>query len=77
MVHLLVNLGESNLKVGAVSKITVAADCAGDTATEVSLSVEGLLDRFEREIGVATVRHLPESNLRIACKIDILCAISY
>ena len=42
--HKLVNLGESNLEVRAVGKITVAADNACNTATEIGLTVESLLD---------------------------------
>jgi len=39
-----VNLRESDLKVGAVGEVAVAADGAGYTATEISLAVESLLD---------------------------------
>jgi len=69
------DLRESDLKVGAVGKIAVAADRACDTATEIGLSVECLLDRFHREISVSTVSNLPESNLRITRKVNVLCAI--
>ena len=65
--HELVNLGESHLKVGSVGKITISADSALNTATEVSLTIECLLDRFNSEVGIATVSHFPESNLRITC----------
>jgi hypothetical protein len=75
--HKLVNLRESYLKVGSVGKITISADCALNTATEVSLAVECLFDRFNSEVGIATVSHFPESNLRISCKVHILCAVSY
>ena len=75
--HKLVNLGESNLKVGAVSKISVPADHALDTATEIGLSVESLFDRLNREVRVPAVRHLPESNLRVTSKVNILSAIGY
>jgi len=75
--HKLVNLGESNLKVGAVSKISVPADHALDTATEVGLSVESLLDRLNREVSVPAVRHFPKSNLRVTSKVNILGAIGY
>ena len=73
--HGLVNLGESNLDVGAVGKISVSGDGAGNTATEVSLAVESLLNRLHGEVGVASVRHLPESNLGVSCKENILCAV--
>ncbi len=61
--HVLVDLRESDLDIGSVSKISVSGDGAGYTATEVSLTVEGLLDGLHREVGVASVRHLPVSDL--------------
>ncbi len=75
--HVLVDLRESNLEIGAVSKISVPADHALDTATEIGLSVESLLDRLNREVRVPAVRHLPESNLRVTSKVNILSAIGY
>ncbi len=73
--HRLVDLGESHLEVGAVSQISVTGDGAGNTATEICLTREGLLDRLHREVGMASVRHLPESDLRGSSKEDILGAI--
>ena len=73
----LANLRKGDLKVGAVSEVTVAADGAGDTATEIGLAVEGLLDRLHREVGVATVGHLPEGDLRVAGKVNVLSAVGY
>jgi hypothetical protein len=73
---LLVDLGESNLKICAVAKITISADCAGNTATEIGLAVESLLNGLHGKVCVASVRDLPESNLRIARKIDILGSVS-
>jgi hypothetical protein len=70
------NLGESHLKVGLVGTITIAGDSALNTATEVSLTVEGVLNRLHREVGVATVGHLPESNLGLARQVDVLSAVS-
>ena len=75
--HALVDLGESHLEVGAVSKISVSGDGAGDTATEISLSREGLLDRLHREVSVAPVRHLPEGDLGGTSEENVLCAVSY
>ena len=75
--HLLVDLRESHLEIGAVSKISVPADNALDAATEIGLSVESLLDRLNREVRVPAVRHLPESNLRVTSKVNILSAIGY
>ena len=73
--HGLVNLGESNLDIGAVGKISVSGDGATNTATEIGLAVESLLDGLHREVGVASVRHLPESNLGVSSKENILCAV--
>jgi hypothetical protein len=71
----LANLGESNLKVGAVRQITVTGDGAGHTATEVSLTVESLLDRLHSEVGVTLVANLPESNLGVTSQVNVLGAI--
>jgi len=74
--HKLVNLGESNLKIGAVGKIAITTDRALNTTSEVSLSVESLLDRFNSKVGVASVSNLPESNLGVASKVNVLSAVS-
>jgi len=71
----LANLGESNLKVSAVSQITITRDGAGHTATEVSLAVESLLDRLHGEVSVTLVRNLPESDLGVTSKVNVLGAI--
>ena len=73
--HVLVDLRKSHLEVGAVAKITVAADGAGHTAAEIGLTGEGLLDGLHREVGVAAVGHLPESNLRGSRKENVLGAV--
>jgi hypothetical protein len=73
--HRLVNLRKSNLEVCAVGKITISGDCAGNTSAEISLSGECLLDRLHSEVGMASVRHLPESNLRGSSKENVLCAV--
>jgi len=75
--HRLVDLGEGDLEVGAVGKISVAGDRARHAASEVSLSGEGLLDGLHREVGVAPVRDLPEGDLRGAGQEDVLRAVSY
>jgi hypothetical protein len=75
--HGLVNLGESNLKVSAVSQITITRNGAGYTTTKIGLTVKSLFDRLHRKVGVTFVRHLPKGNLRVARKIDILGAVSY
>jgi hypothetical protein len=71
----LTDLGESHLKVGAVSQITVAGDGAGHTATEVSLAIESLLNRLHCEVSVTLVGNLPESDLGIASQVNVLCAV--
>jgi hypothetical protein len=75
--HRLVDLGKSNLKVGAVSQITITRDGAGHTTTEIGLTVESLLDRLHSKVSVTFVRHLPKGNLRVARKINILGTVSY
>jgi len=71
----LTDFRKSNLKVSAVSQVTVAADSAGNTPAEVSLAVESLFDRLHGKVGVSLVRNLPESNLGITSKVNVLCAI--
>jgi hypothetical protein len=73
--HLLVDLGESNLKVSAISQITIAGDSASHTATKIGLAVESLFNRLHGKVGVALVAHLPEGNLRITSQINVLSAI--
>jgi CxxC motif-containing protein len=73
--HRLVNLRKSDLKVCAVSKISISRDGAGNASAEIGLSGECLLDRLHSEVGVASVRHLPESNLRGSSKEHVLCAV--
>jgi len=73
--HLLVDLGESDLQVSAVSQITVAGNGASDTATEVGLAVKSLLNGLHCKVGVALVGHLPESDLGVASQVNVLGAI--
>ena len=74
--HQLVDLGKSHLKISAVGKITITADRALDTTTEIGLSVESLLYRFNSKVGVTSVSYLPESDLRITSEVYVLCAVS-
>jgi hypothetical protein len=74
-VHGLVNLRKSDLKIGAVGKVTVSADCAGYATAEVSLTRECLLNGLHCEVCVASVRHLPEGNLGGSSKENVLGAI--
>ena len=71
----LANLGESNLKVSAVSQITITRDGAGHAATEVSLAIESLLDRLHSEVSVTLVGNLPESDLGVTSQVNVLGAI--
>ena len=53
--QVLSDFGQSDLKVGAVSQVTVAADGAGNTPAKIGLAVESLFDRLHGEIGVSLV----------------------
>ncbi len=75
VVKALADFGKGHLKVSAVSQVTIAADSAGNTPAKVSLAVESLFDRLHGKVGVPLVRDLPEGNLRITGKINVLCAI--
>jgi hypothetical protein len=75
LLKVLTDLGQGNLKVSAVSQITVTRNGAGHTTTEVSLTVKSLLDRLHSEVSVTLVRNLPESNLRVTSKVNVLCAV--
>jgi len=74
--HRLVDLGKSELEVCAVAQVTISGDCACYTATKVSLSRESLLNRLHSEVGMASVRDLPESDFGRTREKNVLCAIS-
>ena len=74
---LLANLGKGYLKNGGVGKISVTGDGAGDTPSEISLAIEGLLNGLHGKVGVAPVGDLPVGNLRVTSKVNILCAVGY
>jgi hypothetical protein len=63
---------EFDTKVHVSYEITVTSDFDGYLATEVSSTVERLLDNFAGEVSVATVDNFEESDLRVAGKIYIL-----
>jgi len=69
------NRGKSSLKVHAVNQITVTANSSINLAAEVGKTVEGLLDGLHSEVSVTTVDNLEEGNLRVTCKIDVLCPV--
>jgi hypothetical protein len=75
--HGLVDFRKSNLKVGAVSQITITRNGASYTTTKIGLTVKSLLNRLHRKVSVTFVRHLPKGNLRVARKINILGTVSY
>ena len=71
------NLGYGYLEVNLVHEVTVTRYGACYTLAEVGRAVEGLFDRLHREVGVATVNNLEESNLWVTSKVNILRAVSY
>jgi len=71
-----VDLREHHLKVGAVGKITIARDGALHTASEVSLPIESLFNRFHSEISVSAVGYFPECYLRIPSQVNVLGSVS-
>jgi hypothetical protein len=73
--HGLVDFRKGNLKVCAVSKISVSGDGAGHTSAEIGLARESLFDGLHGEVGMASVRHLPESDLGGSSKEHILGAV--
>lgn len=71
----LLHLREGHLKVDTVGEVTITGDSALNTASEIGLTVEGLFNRFHGEVGVATVSHLPESNLGVTSEVNVLRAV--
>jgi len=57
------NLRQGGLEVDAVDQISVTRDSALHLATEVGSTVEGLLNGFHREVGVATIDDLEDKDL--------------
>ena len=70
-------LRQRGLEVDAVDQIAVALDRARHALAEARAAVERVLDRLHREVGVATVDHLEEGDLRVASKVNILRAIGH
>ena len=71
------NLREGRLEVHAVDEITVALDRAGDLLAEVGSTVEGVLNRLHREVGVAAIHHLEKRDLWVAGQVYVLGTVSY
>ena len=68
---------DGKLKVAAVDQVTVARNRASDFASGLRVAVEGLFDRFHREVRVATVHHFEERDLRVASQVNVVGAVSY
>ena len=58
-------------------EITVAGNGDRDAATGGRRTVDDLLDHLHREVGVALVNRLEESDLGVTCKVNILGTVSY
>lgn len=69
------NLGESGLEIHTMDKVAITADGAGYTLSEVGNTIEGLLNRLHREVGVATIKLLKEGNLRVCRQINVLSTV--
>jgi len=71
------NLGENNLNIRLVHKVSVTVDHSRYTLVEVSLTVERHLNGLHGEVRVALVKDLPERDLGITGDIDILRTIRH
>ena len=69
------DLGQGGLEVDAVDQITIALDGAGHTLTKVGGTIERVLNRLHRKVGVAAIHGLEESNLGVTGQVNILGAI--
>jgi len=63
-------------EVHVTDEITVARDSHGHATGVGSGTVDGLLDVLHREVSVALVNRLEESNLGVASQVDILGTVS-
>ena len=73
--HLLGNRRQCDLKVRAVRQVAVTANGALNTATEISLAIESLLNRLKGKVCVTLESYLPVRNLGRTGKNDILSAL--
>jgi hypothetical protein len=64
------------LEVHVTDEITVARDSHGHATGVGGSTVDGLLDVLHREVSVALVNRLEESNLGVASQVDILGTVS-
>ena len=64
------------LEVHVTDEITVAGNSHGDATGVGGSTVDGLLDVLHREVSVALVNRLEESNLRVTSEVHILGTVS-
>ena len=60
-----------------MDQVAVTLDRACNLVAEAGVAVEGILDGLHREVRVATVNRLEESDLGISREIDVLSTIRY
>ena len=60
-----------------MDQVAVTLDRARNLVAEAGVAVEGVLDGLHREVRVATVNRLEESDLGISREIDVLSTIGY
>jgi hypothetical protein len=71
-----VSRGRLELNVHVTDKITVAGNSHGDATGVGGSTVDGLLDVLHREVSVALVDRLEESNLGVTSEVHILGTVS-
>ena len=67
---------------GQINKTIVAEEYVEavmtlNLSTKVSSSSKGLFKRIHRKVSVSSVNCSKKSNLRISCKVHILCTLCY
>jgi hypothetical protein len=68
---------QRGLEIHAVDQVAVALDRARHLVAEARIAVERILNGLHREVRVATVNRLEESDLGIASQVHILGAVGY
>jgi hypothetical protein len=58
-----------------MDEIAIPANGASHLLAPGRIAIEGLLDGLHREVGMAAVNDLKESDLRIACEVNVLRTI--
>jgi hypothetical protein len=59
------HLRESGLEVHTIDQVTITLDGASDLLTEVRGTIERVFDGLHSKVGVTSVHHFEEGNLRI------------